>query len=224
MPIGLLNESSMHASLKAYIEPDESKYEVAHNGYIVDILRDDGVVEIQTGTFGSMKKKLAALLQCGYVTIVYPVAREKRVYWQDMDTGEISGGKLSPKHAQSCEIFKELRWIREHLWHENLRLRIITIESAVYNRMDGYGKDKKKRASRIDKQLVRIIDDFIISSADELIKLLPDTLPDEFTVKDMVKHGKLQNAVAQYGLKLLYDFGLLEREMQGRVYVYRRRG
>jgi len=49
----------MHASLKAYIEPDESKYEVAHNGYIVDILRDDGVVEIQTGTFGSMKKKLA---------------------------------------------------------------------------------------------------------------------------------------------------------------------
>ena len=51
MPIGLLNESSLHASLKAYIEPDETKYEIQYNGYIVDILRDDGVVEIQTASY-----------------------------------------------------------------------------------------------------------------------------------------------------------------------------
>lgn len=223
MPIGLLNESSLHASLKEYIEPDETKYEIPYNGYIVDILRDDGVVEIQTASFGNMKKKLAALLECGYVTIVYPVAKVKRIYWQDMETGEITGGKLSPKHAQSCEIFKELRWISGFIWHKNLRIRIITIESAVYNRMDGYGKDKKKRASRIDKQLVQILDDFTISSADELTKLLPDTLPEEFTVKDAAKCGKIKKDVAQSGVKMLFDLGLLDRRPDGRSYIYKRK-
>ncbi len=223
MSIGLLNESSMHASLKAYIEPDESKYETAYNGYIVDILRDDGVVEIQTGSFGSMKKKLAALLECGYVTIVYPVAQLKRIYWQDMDTGELTGGRISPKRAQPCEIFKELRWLPGLIWHKNLRIRIITVETAVYNRMDGYGKDKKKHSSRIDKQLVRILDDITISSADELIRLLPDTLPERFSVKELSKHGKLSSSAAQSGAKLLYDLGLLERTMCGRSYIYRKK-
>ena len=75
--IGLLNEKSLHSALKHWYARPGDLLEVPLDGYIVDILRGDHVIEIQTGNFSSIKRKMRDL-SCRYrVTLIYPVAHER---------------------------------------------------------------------------------------------------------------------------------------------------
>ena len=56
--IGTLNENPLHAALKAWYARPGDRIEVPVDGFIVDIVRDDLLVEIQTGNFSAVKEKL----------------------------------------------------------------------------------------------------------------------------------------------------------------------
>ena len=60
--IGLLNEKPLHASLKEWYAQPGDKFEVAVDRYVVDIVRHDLLLEIQTGSFASIKTKLKSLV------------------------------------------------------------------------------------------------------------------------------------------------------------------
>lgn len=55
--IGTLREKTLHAVLKQYYEPFSAMHEVKIGKYIADIINEDGVLEIQTGSFTSLQKK-----------------------------------------------------------------------------------------------------------------------------------------------------------------------
>ena len=61
MTIGLLNEKSLHSALKHWYAKPGDRLEFPLDGYIVDILRGDQVIEIQTGNFSSIKHKMRNL-------------------------------------------------------------------------------------------------------------------------------------------------------------------
>ena len=72
--IGTLNEGSLHADLKQhYLEPGDVS-EAPLNGFVVDLLRTQNkqniIIEIQTTSFASMRKKLNALLDTYKIIIV----------------------------------------------------------------------------------------------------------------------------------------------------------
>ena len=75
--ISTLNESPLHAALKARYARPGDRFEVPIDGFIVDIVRGDLLVEVQTGNFTAIKRKLAALTAHHPVRLVYPLAREK---------------------------------------------------------------------------------------------------------------------------------------------------
>src|SRR5690349_4931065 len=76
MPIGELNEGSLHAALKArYAQPGD-QLEVPLEGFVIDIKRADRLVEIQTGSFGAMGNKLDRLLDVHRMLLVHPIAVE----------------------------------------------------------------------------------------------------------------------------------------------------
>ena len=63
--IGSLRETSLHASLKSWWARPGDLLEASVDGYVVDLLRGETVVEIQTGHFSAIRPKLRALgLQC----------------------------------------------------------------------------------------------------------------------------------------------------------------
>ena len=75
--IGVRQESSLHAALKEwYADPDDA-VEVAVDGYQIDVISGELLVEIQTGNFSAMRVKLRRLLPAHPVRLVYPIAREK---------------------------------------------------------------------------------------------------------------------------------------------------
>ena len=74
--IGTLNEGHLHASLKErYVEPGD-KVEADVDGYVVDILRGDLIIEIQTANFSAIARKMRDLVSKHQVRLVYPIPRD----------------------------------------------------------------------------------------------------------------------------------------------------
>ena len=60
MDIGLLNEKPLHAALKNWVAQPENQLEVAVDGFVIDIIQDGVLVEIQTGNFSAIRRKVSA--------------------------------------------------------------------------------------------------------------------------------------------------------------------
>ena len=74
--IGLLNEKPLHAALKAWYAQPGDRFEVPLDGFVIDIVRDNVLLEIQTRHFGAIKSKLATLVSSHQVRLIYPIALE----------------------------------------------------------------------------------------------------------------------------------------------------
>ena len=72
--IGMLRESPLHAELKQALAAPEDRFEVPLEGFVIDLVRANGeLVEIQTGSFWSLRDKLSRLLDFHPMRVVYPV-------------------------------------------------------------------------------------------------------------------------------------------------------
>lgn len=69
--INTYNEKSLHADLKQWYALPGDKMEVRVDGYIIDLVRGDLLIEIQTGGFSPLKRKLAHLAQAHPVRLVF---------------------------------------------------------------------------------------------------------------------------------------------------------
>ena len=77
--IGELNERSLHRALKARYAAPGSVTEQAVDGFVADVVIGGRIVEIHTGSFWRLKKKLPRLLERFAVTLVYPVAQDRYI-------------------------------------------------------------------------------------------------------------------------------------------------
>ena len=75
--IGTLNEKSLHAALKQWYARPDDLIEVSVDGFTVDIVRGDLLIEIQTRNLSAIKRKLMTLVEQHPVRLVYPVAQDK---------------------------------------------------------------------------------------------------------------------------------------------------
>ena len=75
--IGVLNEKPLHAALKRQYAESNDLFEVLVDGFVIDIVRGDLLVEIQTQSFAAVKQKLTSLVAQHPVRLVYPIAHEK---------------------------------------------------------------------------------------------------------------------------------------------------
>lgn len=220
--IGTLNEHSLHAFLKAHFESDPEKCEIKIGRYVADIFNDDGITEIQTRGFSNLKDKLAVFLKDYKVTVVYPIAKHKRLLWVDPVTGETSAPRLSPKRGRSSDIFYELIYIKKSLLDENLKIKIILLDIDEYRIKNGWSNDGKKGSTRKDRIPLGITDELDIDCAADYKKLIPQELPDIFTSKELMKalHGS-KNFVSR-AISVFTFTGAIEKVgKRGREYLYR---
>lgn len=221
--IGTLQEKTIHAVLKHYFEPREEFHEIRLNGYVADIHTPHGVIEIQTGSFQSLRKKLEVFLANGPVTIVYPIPHIKWVRWLNEDSGEMTEKRKSPKKGTPYMSFFELYKIKEFLTHPNLKICIILINMVEYRLLNGWSLDKKRGSSRYDRIPTQLSEEIWINSASDYEKLIPDSLISEFDSKDYKKATGLTLSAAQTALNVLNYVGAVKRcGKSGRAYLYHR--
>ncbi len=220
--IGTENETSLHAALKHYIDPDPAHHEVPAAGHIADVLNDGGAYEIQTRGFYRLRAKVEHLLTLGPVTVVYPAAAEKRLFWIDPETGDCTEGRKSSKRCTRSSFWTELPALAEFLGNPRFAARILLLELDEYRMLDGRGASKKARATHVDRVLRGIRDDYTVRTPDDLLGLLPEGLPERFTSLDFSKAAHIPRASAQAALRVLYAHGLAGRESgERRGYTYK---
>ena len=219
--IGTLAEKTMHAVLKNYYAPDEDMHEIPIENYVADIYTGTEIIEIQTRSMDRMRKKLEVFLPLYPVTIVYPIPREKWLYWIDEETGEVSQKRKSPKKGNPYQAFIELYKIRPFLSNPNLRLRLDLIDMEEYRLLNGWSKDKKKGSERYDRIPVRFSEEISIDCVRDYMQLIPYEVPEQFTVKDFAKCAKIPIRLAGTILLIFNDLELVRRiGKKGNSYIY----
>lgn len=219
--IGTLSEKTMHAVLKNYYAPDEDMHEIPIENYVADIYTGAEIIEIQTRSMDRMRKKLEAFLPLYPVTIVYPIPREKWLYWIDEETGEVSQKRKSPKKGNPYQAFIELYKIRPFLGNPNLRLRLALIDMEEYRLLNGWSRDKKKGSERFDRIPTEFFEEVCIDCIRDYMQLIPFELPEQFTVKDFAKCAKIPGRLAGTVLLILHDLELVRRVgKSGNSYIY----
>jgi hypothetical protein len=184
--IGTLSERSLHAALKQrYSRPgDLIEHEV--DGYVIDIVRDGQLIEIQTGNLSGFRRKLAHLLQNHPVHLVLPVAAEKHIVREDRH-GKVMGRRRSPKRGRGIDVFAELVGIPNLLMHPDLTIEVVLVRKEVVLRDDGRGSWRRRRWSVRDSRLLGVEGSVTLASIRDFQNLLPEDLPRPFTNADLSK-------------------------------------
>jgi hypothetical protein len=108
-------------------------------GLEIDPVRSDGeLVEVRTGAFAGLGRKLDALRDTHRFRIVDPVAAERRIVRVDRD-GAITSDRRSPRRPGVVEVFDKLVALPSMLTHphptiEMLSLRAITFAGVAPSR------------------------------------------------------------------------------------------
>lgn len=221
--IGTLSERALHHILKLAIEPNEALHEQKLYGSVADILNENGITEIQTRAFERLVPKLSKFLPTHRVQVVYPIARQKRLHWIDPETREISEPRKSPKRGKASDAFFELYKLRAFLGHENLSVLLVFLDVEEYKYQNGYGREKKRGAARIERIPTAFCEQLLLSSREDYRVFLPEGLAREFTAKQYAKAIGQKPRYAYLGLRILKDcFGLVSHvRTEGREYIYK---
>ena len=194
--IGTLAEKSLHAGIKEWYGRSTDQFEVKVDGFVIDIVRGEQLVEIQTRHFGAMKRKLARLLKAHPVLLLHPIAQEKWIVRQTA-VGEPISRRKSPKKGQVLDLFSELMRIPHLLPHPNLVVGAVLTRQEEVWRDDGQGSWRRKGWSLHDHHLLEVVGLHTFATPADLLTLLPPDLPQLFTNKQLAKLAKIRPNLAQ---------------------------
>jgi len=218
LKIGMENESSLHRSLKfRYALPGKTETERA--GFICDAIGSENeAVEVQTGNFGALKKKLPALLKEGKVRLVYPVVVNKTIELYDNE-GNLIHRKKSPKKGKAWDIFNELIYAPALVGMRGLIMEIMLVNAIERRRNDGKGSYHRKGISIEDRILENTIESIILKKKGDWQRFLP--LKGEITKKNLAAAARIQIFLAQRTLYVLEKAGIVKKiGKQARSWVY----
>ena len=204
MQFSTYNESSLHHTLKIlYSELYDGQTEVPLDGHIYDIVTNKGnIIEIQTKNLSKLYDKIEDTIKHHRnIKIVHPVPIIKTIETYDKNHKIISKRK-SPVKGSIYDIFKELTKIYPYLLNKHFSLEIIEIdliEERLKTDKPVQTKNKSRRFKKdwikTDKKLEKIITTKIFNKKEDYLTLLPNTLPDEFSNKELKQALKEEKSV-----------------------------
>lgn len=219
--IGILRETSLHAALKRWYAKPGDQFEVPIDGYIVDILRQDLLIEIQTSDFSSIKQKLYRLLRNHSIRLVHPIPQQKWIIHLSPDGKTPLKRRKSPKHGSVLDLFTELVRFPDVVTDKNFFLEVLLIRQEDIWRDDGQGSWRRKRQSICDRRLVEVIDRVCLDSPSDFKNLLPPNLIQPFTTQELALGLGIPRYLAQKMAYCLHAMGVLERVgKKGRAHLY----
>jgi hypothetical protein len=208
--IGQLNERSLHASLKEWYSEPGDEFEVPVDRFVVDIVRDDMLIEIQTRNFSAIKRKLRMLLDAHHVRLVHPIAREKwLIKLPKTDEDEISRRK-SPKRGRFADLFRELVYVPGLAVHDGFELEVLLTMEEEVRRHDPRRAWRRKGWVTDERRLLDVTERQVFVGSADYVALLPETLPEEFTTADIAESMSVNRRLAQQTAYCLRAMGAIE--------------
>lgn len=193
---------------------DELEFEL--DGFVIDIRRGDLLIEVQTGSFGAMGRKLDRLLGHYQIQLVHPVPIATYLHKPKAKP------RRSPIKGTIYSVLDELVSIPTLLDHPNLTLDVVLVTVDKFQIHDPKARRGRGGWRTTDKKLRSVESTHRFASTDDLVALMPSGLPDRFTTADMAAGRELGRDAAQklaYCLRALDRIEVIDRTKAG--YVYR---
>jgi hypothetical protein len=220
--IGLLNEKPLHASLKQWYARPGDRFEVPVDGFIIDLVRDDLLIEIQTGNFSSIKSKLTKLARSHRVRLIYPIVQEKWIIRSPINNGHKAIRRKSPKRGRMEDLFWELVSIPQLLSNPNFSLEVLMIRQEELRRYERKRRWRRKGWTIEGRRLLEVVDQRLFWQSADWLEFLPDGLQ-SFTTSDLATGMNTRRELAQKMAYCLREGRMIELiGKRGRANLYRK--
>jgi len=219
--IGTPRESSIHATLKQIYKKPGDKIEKSVDKYVIDIVRDNLLIEIQTQNFSTIRKKIETLIQNYRVLLIYPIIQDKWIINLDSTSNDILRKRLSPKHDSFLNVFRELIYISDLIPNPNLTIELVLIQAEEIRVNDGLGSWKRKGWSIHDRKLLKILNHKIFSNPKQFLEFLPKELKIPFSNQNLANSLNTSISLARKMTYSLRKMNLLKVVRKvGRAYLF----
>lgn len=213
-PIATMNEKPLHAALKEWYAQPGDRVEVPVDGSQIDLVRGDLLIEIQTGNFTAIRRKLNKLVEKYPLRLVYPIAAEKWIVRLKPDGKGILSRRRSPKRGRLEHVFEELVRAPHFLKHENFSLEILMIREEEVRTFDAGRAWRRRGWLRHERRLLEVVSRHVFETPHDLMSLVPEGLPEPFSTADLARVCNIPRWIAQ---KMAYCFRAMESiEMTGK--------
>jgi hypothetical protein len=183
--IGSLNEKPLHASLKKWYADPTDQFEVSVDGYVIDIVRGDLLVEIQTRNVAAIKRKLVGLTALHRVRLMYPIAQEKWIIKLPKEGDGKDSRRKSPKRGTLDQVFEELVSFPKLLSSPNFSLLLLLVHEEEVRRYDAKRGWRRKGWVTQERRLLDVVDQRLFETPEDMGTLIPSELAEPFTTSDL---------------------------------------
>ena len=220
--IGTFNEQPLHSALKDAYTDRGGRQEVAIGGYVIDVVNGEQLIEIQTQRFYAIKRKIFELINKYSLKLVYPIASEK---WL-LKLPKVEGGdferRKSPKRGQPYEVFNELVSFPELLKQPNFIIDVALVDVEEVRRYTGKQFRRQNGWKTLEQRLIRIRRVITVQRPADLLDLIPERLPVEFTTADLEKAAQMPRWLAQKAAYCMKQAGAVRQiGKRGRFNLYK---
>ena len=221
--IGTKNESSLHKTLKFQYTGDGGKSEVQTGEFVADGRRKDGeYIEVQTGSFGPLRKKVKEFASLDKVRIIHPIPVNKKI--EVFNTkGKLLSRRKSPLHGSLWDLFDALLYAPELPLIKNVQIEVVLADITEKRVKDGKGAWRRKGISIKDKELTAYHESVVFAKKNDFTRFIPFKKGEEFTVSSHAQKAGIKRHISQKALYVLTKMKVINRVgKKGRAWVYSR--
>jgi hypothetical protein len=190
----------------------DGRVETVVDGFVVDVVGREELVEIQTASFASARRKLEQLVISHHVVLVHPIPIEKWLVRVDAD-GVVLRRRRSPKRGLALDLFDQLVHLPGLIAHPNFRIELALVSEEEIRGPIPHGARYRypREWWRLDRRLLDVVETVNIDSPADLLCLLPIGLPEPFTTADIVAATGRSKRLAMRAVYCLERSGAIAR-------------
>jgi len=209
--IGTKNESSLHRTLKYQYAGPDGRTEAEVGEYVADGISKEGeYIEVQTGSFGPLKKKVEEFASHGKVRIIHPVALTKKIEVYDT-SGKLLYRRKSPVKGSPWKLFDALLHAPELPLIKGVTLELVLADITEKRVRDGKGSWRRKGTSIKDRELSAWHESILLKKPADYLRFVPFKKNEEFTTSLFAKHAEVDKWTAQKALYVLNKLKVVKR-------------
>jgi hypothetical protein len=223
--IGTENESSLHRTLKFQYTGEDGKTEEAAGDFVADGKRADGeYIEVQTGSFGPLKKKVKELALKNKVRIIHPIAQKKTIeVYKPGKKSELLYRRKSPAKGTLWNLFDALLYAPELPLIRGVSVEAVMVDIIEKRIKDGKGSWRRKGISINDRILSSWNESVHFKKPADYLRFIPFKKTEEFTTSSLSQRAAIDISTARKALYVLTKIKVVKRTgKKGNSWIYLR--
>jgi hypothetical protein len=223
--IGTNNESSLHRTLKFEYAGPDGKTEETAGEFVADGKRADGeYIEVQTGSFGPLKKKVKELALKNKVRIIHPIAQKKTIeVYKPGKKGVLLYRRKSPLKGTLWNLFDALMYAPELPLLRGVSVEAVMVDVIEKRVKDGKGSWRRRGISIKDRALTSWHESVHFKKPADYLRFVPFKKKEEFTTSSLSQRAGINIETAQKALYALTKMKVVKRTgKKGNSWIYMR--